>query len=64
MGQAKAKRAFDFSEADIRRWEADDCLNFANALARRSDRLLHVGWLTQMDQGDQKADDEPKSRAS
>lgn len=44
MGQAKIKRRAGFSESQIRAWESDACVNFAVALARLTDWLLHVDW--------------------
>ncbi|MBB3951478.1 hypothetical protein [Aureimonas jatrophae] len=58
MGQAKAKRALGFTDADVRRWEADDCVNFAIALARRTEWLLHVDWLTPNGRKEREAGDE------
>lgn len=45
MGQAKEKNRDGFSPALIAEWEAEDCINFAVALARISGWVLHVDWL-------------------
>lgn len=44
MGQAKNKRRTAFPDALQRMWEAEDCVNFAVALARLTGWLLHVDW--------------------
>lgn len=44
MGQAKNKQRKNFSTPLIDEWEADDCINFAIALARLTGWLLHVDW--------------------
>ena len=44
MGQAKIKQRENFSRVLIDEWEADDCVNFAVALARITGWLLHVDW--------------------
>jgi hypothetical protein len=44
MGQAKVKEREGFSLRHIEEWEADDCVNFAVALARLTGWLLHVDW--------------------
>ena len=44
MGQAKIKRREGFAPNLIEQWEADDCVNFAVALARLTGWLLHVDW--------------------
>ncbi len=44
MGQAKNKQRENFSTPLIDEWEADDCVNFAIALARLTGWLLHVDW--------------------
>lgn len=44
MGQAKIKRSEGFASQLIEEWEADDCVNFAVALARTTGWLLHVDW--------------------
>lgn len=46
MGQAKVKQRDGFSQQLIEEWEADDCANFAVALARLTGWLLHVDWWT------------------
>lgn len=46
MGQAKLKQRMAFSPQLIAQWEADDCVNFAIALARLTGWLLHVDWGT------------------
>lgn len=46
MGAAKRKQARAFSGNLIEAWEADDCVNFAVALARLTGWLLHVDWLS------------------
>ncbi|MBK1888692.1 hypothetical protein Undi14_01500 [Undibacterium sp. 14-3-2] len=46
MGQAKIKRSENFPVQLIEEWEADDCVNFAVALARITGWLLHVDWWT------------------
>jgi hypothetical protein len=44
MGQAKNKQREGFAIGLIDEWEADDCVNFAIALARLTGWLLHVDW--------------------
>lgn len=44
MGQARNKQLLAFSPEQVVGWEADDCVNFAVALARLSGWLLHVDW--------------------
>lgn len=44
MGQAKIKQREGFTLKQIEDWEADDCVNFAVALARLTGWLLHVDW--------------------
>ncbi len=44
MGQAKIKQRESFAPNLIQEWEADDCVNFAVALARLTGWLLHVDW--------------------
>jgi hypothetical protein len=44
MGQAKIKQRATFKSEVIQAWEADDCVNFAVALARLTGWLLHVDW--------------------
>jgi hypothetical protein len=44
MGQAKIKQRAAFAPQLIDAWEADDCVNFAVALARLTGWLLHVDW--------------------
>ena len=44
MGQAKIKQRAAFAARLIEEWEADDCVNFAVALARVTGWLLHVDW--------------------
>lgn len=44
MGQAKIKQRAAFRPEIILAWEADDCVNFAVALARLTGWLLHVDW--------------------
>lgn len=44
MGQAKVKQREGFAVPLIDEWEADDCVNFAIALARMTGWLLHVDW--------------------
>lgn len=44
MGQAKIKQRTAFASQLVDEWEADDCVNFAVALARLSGWLLHVDW--------------------
>lgn len=44
MGQAKIKQRTAFATQLIDDWEADDCVNFAVALARVTGWLLHVDW--------------------
>lgn len=46
MGEAKRKRLSSFSEDLIRSWEEEDCVNFAIALSRITNWLLHVDWAT------------------
>jgi len=45
MGQAKARKREGFPDALVDSWEADDCINFAVALARITGWLLHVDWV-------------------
>lgn len=44
MGQAKIKQRATFAPQFVEEWEADDCVNFAVALARLTGWLLHVDW--------------------
>ena len=44
MGQAKLKQRAAFSPALVEDWESEDCVNFAVALARVTNWLLHVDW--------------------
>ncbi|WP_413456579.1 hypothetical protein [Herbaspirillum huttiense] len=44
MGQAKIKQRAAFAAHSIEEWEAEDCVNFAVALARLTGWLLHVDW--------------------
>lgn len=44
MGQAKIKRLSAFQQELITEWEAENCVNFAIALARETGWLLHVDW--------------------
>lgn len=44
MGQAKLRQRAAFALHLIDEWEADDCVNFAVALARLTGWLLHVDW--------------------
>lgn len=44
MGQAKIKQRAAFRPQLVEEWEADDCVNFAVALARLTGWLLHVDW--------------------
>lgn len=44
MGQAKIKQRAAFASHLIDTWEADNCVNFAVALARLTGWLLHVDW--------------------
>lgn len=44
MGQAKIKQRAAFRSELIEAWEAEDCVNFAVALARLTQWLLHVDW--------------------
>jgi hypothetical protein len=46
MGAAKRKRSMAFPPTQIGEWEADDCVNFAVALARLTGWLIHVDWLS------------------
>lgn len=46
MGQAKVKQRATFSDALIREWESEDCVNFAVALGRLTGWLIHVDWWT------------------
>ena len=50
MGQAKLKQRAAFASQLIEDWEADDCVNFAIALARLTGWLLHVDWWTTREQ--------------
>jgi hypothetical protein len=50
MGQAKINRSENFPIQLIEEWEADDCVNFAVALARITGWLLHVDWWTTLHQ--------------
>lgn len=45
MGQSKIKQREGFPPKLIEEWEADDCVNFAVALARLTGWLLHVDWI-------------------
>jgi len=44
MGQANNKQLLSFSPEQVIGWEADDCVDFAVALARLTGWLLHVDW--------------------
>ena len=44
MGQARNKQRQAFASALIEEWEANDCVDFAVALARTTGWLLHVDW--------------------
>jgi hypothetical protein len=44
LGQAKLKRQDGFRPELIDEWEAEDCVNFAVALARITNWVLHVDW--------------------
>lgn len=44
MGQAKLRQRAAFDAKLIEGWEADQCVNFAVALARLTGWLLHVDW--------------------
>jgi hypothetical protein len=44
MGQAKIKQRAAYRPELIDAWEAEDCVNFAVALARLTGWLLHVDW--------------------
>ena len=44
MGQAKIKQPAAVAPQLVAEWEADDCVNFAVALARLTGWLLHVDW--------------------
>ena len=44
MGQAKIKQRAAFAPHLIEAWEANDCVDFAVALARVTGWLLHVDW--------------------
>lgn len=44
MGQAKIKQRAAYRAELIDAWEAEDCVNFAIALARLTGWLLHVDW--------------------
>jgi len=46
MGAAKRKQNMAFPLTKIQEWEADDCVNFAVALARITGWLIHVDWLS------------------
>jgi hypothetical protein len=46
VGAAKRKQNRAFPRTQIEEWEADDCVNFAVALARLSGWLIHVDWLS------------------
>ena len=52
MGQAKIRQREGFAPKLIEEWEAEDCVNFAVALARITGWLLHVDWLTPSDEED------------
>lgn len=44
MGQSKIKQRAAFRPDLIEAWEAEDCVNFAVALARLTGWLLHIDW--------------------
>lgn len=44
MGEARNKQRAAFEPKLIEEWEAEDCVNFAVALARITGWLLHVDW--------------------
>ena len=46
MGESKIKKNAAFPEELVRSWEQELCVNFAIALARKTDWLLHVDWLS------------------
>ena len=46
MNEAKRRKLIAFPEGVIKSWEEDDCVNFAIALGRLTNWLLHVDWFT------------------
>lgn len=44
MGEAQRKQRDGFPKQLIEQWEAEDCVNFAVALARVTGWLIHVDW--------------------
>ena len=59
MGQAKAKKKLAFSDDLIESWEREKCLNFAVALARETNWLLHVdSWIPNTDPDSEIAPDD------
>jgi len=46
MGQAKMKQRDAFAQSLVEEWESRDCIDFAFALARMTNWLLHVDWWT------------------
>lgn len=46
MGQAKLKQRGAFPAPLVEEWEAELCINFAVALARLTNWILHVDWWT------------------
>lgn len=57
MGQSKNKKLIAFPEDIIKAWEDDDCVNFAIALSRLTNWLLHVDWFT--DSRDPESNEDP-----
>lgn len=56
MGESKLKKNAAFPEELVRFWEQELCVNFAIALARKTDWLLHVDWLSDSyDEGESSA---------
>lgn len=61
MGQAKIKQRAAYRPELIDAWEAEDCVNFAIALARLTGWLLHVDWWDpSADQSQEIPDDQLK----
>lgn len=51
MGEAKIKQRAAFAPKLIEEWEAENCVNFAVALARLTGWLLHVDWWSTSPEG-------------
>ena len=59
MSGAKYRKLIAFPKNEIESWEQDDCVNFAIALARLTNWLLHVDWFT--NSFDPRSDEDPSN---